>query len=69
MGLFYSGSWHQVWEQFITAVWVIAFTAIASFILLWIVKLVIGLREPDENLRIGDLARPRRGGLSGGNRR
>jgi Amt family ammonium transporter len=56
VGLFYSGSWHQEWEQFITAVWVIVFTAIASFILLWIVKLVIGLREPDENLEIGDLA-------------
>lgn len=55
-GLFYSGSWHQVWEQFLAAVWVIIFTAIASFILLWIVKLVIGLREPDENLEIGDLA-------------
>ncbi len=34
----------------------IIFTAIASFILLWIVKLVVGLREPDENLEIGDLA-------------
>ena len=55
-GLFYSGSWHQVWEQFLAAVWVIIFTAIASFILLWIVKLVVGLREPDENLEIGDLA-------------
>jgi Amt family ammonium transporter len=55
-GLFYSGSWHQEWEQFLAAVWVIIFTAIASFILLWIVKLVVGLREPDENLEIGDLA-------------
>ncbi|HEX3792958.1 MAG TPA: ammonium transporter, partial [Acidimicrobiales bacterium] len=55
-GLFYSGSWHQEWEQFLAAAWVIVFTAIASFILLWIVKLVIGLREPDENLEIGDLA-------------
>ena len=56
VGLFYSGSWHQVWEQFLAAAWVIVFTAIASFILLWIVKLLIGLREPDENLEIGDLA-------------
>ena len=55
-GLFYSGSWHQEWEQFLAAAWVIVFTAIASFILLWIVKLVVGLREPDENLEIGDLA-------------
>jgi Amt family ammonium transporter len=56
VGLFYSGSWHQEWEQFLAAAWVIVFTAIASFILLWIVKLVVGLREPDENLEIGDLA-------------
>ena len=55
-GLFYTGSWHQVWEQFLAAAWVICFTAIASFILLWIVKLIVGLREPDEKLEIGDLA-------------
>ena len=55
-GLFYTGSWHQVWEQFIAAVWVIVFTAVMSFILLKIVQLVVGLREPDEVLETGDLA-------------
>jgi Amt family ammonium transporter len=55
-GLFYTGSWHQVWEQFLAASWVICFTAIASFILLQIVKLLVGLRESDENLEVGDLA-------------
>jgi Amt family ammonium transporter len=55
-GLFYTGSWHQVWEQFLAASWVIIYTAIASFILINIVKLIIGVREPDEKLEIGDLA-------------
>ena len=55
-GLFYTGSWHQEWEQFLAAAWVIVFTAIASFILLQIVKLIVGLREPDEKLEVGDLA-------------
>ena len=54
-GLFYTGSWHQVWEQFLAAAWVIVFTAIASFLLLQIVKLLVGLRESDEKLEQGDL--------------
>ena len=55
-GLFYTGSWHQIWEQFLAASWVICFTAIASFVLLQIIKVVVGLRESDENLEVGDLA-------------
>jgi Amt family ammonium transporter len=56
-GLFYTGSWHQEWEQFLTAIWVITFTAIMSFILLNIVKFICrGLREKDEVLEIGDVA-------------
>ena len=56
-GLFYTGSWHQVWEQFIAAVWIIVFTAVASFILLHVVKFVVrGLREKDDVLETGDLA-------------
>ena len=56
-GLFYTGSWHQEWEQFLTAVWIITFTAIMSAILLTIVKFVCrGLREPDEVIEIGDVA-------------
>lgn len=56
-GWFYTHSFHQLWEQFITAVWVIVFTAIMSAILLYIVKFVCrGLREKDEVLEVGDLA-------------
>lgn len=56
-GLFYSGSWHQEWEQFLAAVWVISFTAIMSTILLYIVKFVCrGLREKTEMLEVGDVA-------------
>ncbi|HZD43368.1 MAG TPA: hypothetical protein VE134_04850, partial [Methanomicrobiales archaeon] len=36
-GLFYGGGWHQFYWQFITAVWVICFTAVMSFVLLQIV--------------------------------
>ncbi len=57
VGLFYSGSWHQEWEQFLAAVWIIVFTAIMTTILLYIVKFVCrGLREPEEKLEIGDVA-------------
>ncbi|NNN21279.1 MAG: ammonium transporter [Acidimicrobiales bacterium] len=56
-GLFYGGGFHQLWEQFRAAVWIILFSAIGTFILLQIVKFVCrGLREPDEVLLIGDLA-------------
>ena len=56
-GLFYGGGWHQLWLQFIAAVWVICFTAVMTIVLLWIVGLVVrGLREPDERLELGDLA-------------
>ena len=56
-GLFYTGSWHQEWEQLLAAVWIIVFTAVMTFVLLQIVKLVCrGLREKDEDLMIGDLA-------------
>ena len=56
-GLFYTGSWHQEWEQLLAAVWIIVFTAAMTFVLLQIVRLVCrGLREKDEDLMIGDLA-------------
>jgi Amt family ammonium transporter len=56
-GLFYTGSWHQEWEQLLAAVWIIVFTAVMTFVLLQIVKLVCrGLRERDELLEVGDLA-------------
>ena len=56
-GYFYTGSMHQLWEQFLAAVWIIGYTAIASAILFYIVKFVCrGLREKDEVLEVGDLA-------------
>lgn len=56
-GLFYTGSWHQEWEQFIAAAWIIGFTATMTAAIFWVVKkLLRGLREPDDVLEIGDLA-------------
>jgi Amt family ammonium transporter len=56
-GWFYNHSFHQLWEQFLAAVWIITYTAIVSAILFYIVKFVCrGLREKDEVLEVGDLA-------------
>ncbi|MHB8681468.1 MAG: ammonium transporter [Acidimicrobiales bacterium] len=56
-GLMYTGSAHQLWEQFRAAVFVILWSAIGTFILLQIIRLVLrGLRYKDEVLEIGDLA-------------
>ena len=56
-GWFYTHSFHQLWEQFLAAVWSIGYTAVASTIILYIVKFVCrGLREKDEVLEVGDLA-------------
>jgi Amt family ammonium transporter len=56
-GWFYGHSFHQLWEQFLAAVWVIAWSAFGTAVLLYIVKFICrGLREPDEVLEIGDVA-------------
>jgi ammonium transporter, Amt family len=56
-GLMYTGSAHQLWEQFRAAVWVILWSAIVTFILMKLIGLVLrGLRYKDEILEIGDLA-------------
>ncbi len=57
-GWFYNGhSFHQLWEQFLAAAWIICYTGIMSAILFYVVKFVCrGLREKDEVLEIGDLA-------------
>lgn len=56
-GLMYTGSFHQLWEQFRTAIFVILWSAIGTFILMNLIKLVLrGLRYKDEILEIGDLA-------------
>jgi Amt family ammonium transporter len=56
-GWLYTHSFHQLWEQFLAAVWVIGFSAVGTAVLLYIVKFVCrGLREKDEILEVGDLA-------------
>ena len=56
-GLAYTGSWHQIWEQFRAAVWVILWSALVTFILMKVIGLVLrGARYKDEILEIGDLA-------------
>ena len=56
-GLFYTGSAHQLWEQFRAAVFVIFWSALITFILMKIIGLVLGgARYKDEILEVGDLA-------------
>jgi Amt family ammonium transporter len=57
-GVFYgSHSWHQLWEQFLAACWIIGFTSVATAAIFYVVKFVMrGLREPDTVLEVGDLA-------------
>jgi Amt family ammonium transporter len=56
-GLFYTGSSHQLWEQFRAAVFVIFWSALVTFILMKLIGLVLrGARYKDEILEVGDLA-------------
>ena len=56
-GLIYTGSAHQLWEQFRAAIWVIFWSALVTFILMKIIGLVLrGARYKDEILEVGDLA-------------
>jgi ammonia channel protein AmtB len=56
-GLAYTGSAHQLWEQFRAALWVIIWSALVTFILMHLIKLVLrGVRYKDEILEVGDLA-------------
>jgi Amt family ammonium transporter len=56
-GLMYTGSAHQLWEQFRAAVWVIFWSALVTFILMQLIKLVLrGVRYKDSILEVGDLA-------------
>jgi len=56
-GWFYNGhSFHQLWEQTIAAAWIIGYTAVGTTIIFYIVKALVGLREDDETLAIGDIA-------------
>jgi Amt family ammonium transporter len=51
-----SGGWHLFKWQLYTAIWVIVFSAVGTFILLKLVGLVIPLRMSEEDMEMGDLA-------------
>jgi ammonium transporter, Amt family len=56
-GLMYTGSWHQEWEQFRAAIFVALWSALATFLIMKIIGLVLrGARYKDEILEVGDLA-------------
>jgi Amt family ammonium transporter len=56
-GWFYTHSFHQLWEQFLAACWIICWTAFGTALIFYVVKFLLrGLRESDEVLAIGDLA-------------
>ncbi len=56
-GLMYTGSAHQLWEQFRAAIFVIFWSALVTFILMKLIGLVLrGARYSDEILEIGDAA-------------
>ncbi len=56
-GLMYTGSSHQLWEQFRAAVFVIFWSALITFILMKLIGLVLrGVRYRNEILEVGDLA-------------
>jgi Amt family ammonium transporter len=53
----YTGSAHQLWEQFRAALFVIFWSSLVTFILMKLIGLVLrGARYKDEILEIGDLA-------------
>jgi len=56
-GLMYTGSAHQLWEQFRAAIFVIIWSALITFILMKVIGWVLrGARYKDEILEVGDLA-------------
>ena len=56
-GLMYTGSAHQLWEQFRAALWVILWSALVTYLLMKFIGLVLrGSRYSDEILEVGDLA-------------
>jgi Amt family ammonium transporter len=50
------GSWHLLKWQALTALWVIVFSGIATFILLKLVGLFVPLRMSEEDMETGDIA-------------
>ncbi len=55
-GLFYGGGWTLLRWQAETALWVIGYTAIMTFIILKLIGIFVPLRLSDEELEIGDHA-------------
>jgi Amt family ammonium transporter len=55
-GLISGGGLHLLGVQAYTALWVIVFSAIGTFILLKLVGLVVPLRMTDEEMEVGDIA-------------
>ncbi len=55
-GLISGGGLHLLWVQTYTAAWVIAFSAIGTFILLKLVGLFVPLRMSEEEMEVGDIA-------------
>jgi Amt family ammonium transporter len=56
-GWFFGHSFHQLWEQFLAALWIIGFTAAGTAFVFYLVKFLLGgLRESDDVLREGDIA-------------
>jgi Amt family ammonium transporter len=54
--VFYGGSWTLLRWQAETAAWVIAYTAVATFVILKVIGIFIPLRLTDEELEVGDHA-------------
>ena len=56
-GLLYTGSAHQLWEQFRAAIFVIIWSVLITFLLVKIIGWILrGARYKDEVLEVGDLA-------------
>jgi Amt family ammonium transporter len=55
-GLFYGGTGHLLRWQAQTALWVILFSAVATFVLLRLVSLFVPLRMTEKDMETGDLA-------------
>ncbi len=56
-GLMYTGSFHQLWEQFRAAIFVIFWSALITFILMKLIGLLLhGAAYKDEVLDVGDMA-------------
>jgi Amt family ammonium transporter len=55
-GLISGGGLHLLWVQAYTAAWVIAFSAVGTFVLLKLVGLVVPLRMSEEDMETGDIA-------------